>query len=438
MNKIFIYVKACSRRALDAAKVRDYLLENGYDLVENPKDADTIILFTCGGDDRIAKISLDNTRYFQKYKAELIVAGCLPDIETNKLSKIYNGKTLTTKELDKKIETIFPPKNKISFSKIAEANITFRNIYENHILLAARKIITNAKPIEKLYLKLEHHILSNFLGKDTFLYRLYLLRKDEFFILISRGCLGNCTYCGIKNAVGKLKSKPLNQCVEEFKIGLEEGFNKFIISAEDSGAYGLDINCSIVELLDIVTDFPGNYQISIDDFAVRWAVKYIDDLERIFKKGKISDIAIPIQSGSSRILKLMNRYSDVEKIKNIFYRLNRTYPNIKISTHYILGFPTETWDDFIQTLLLIIEMDIKEGLIFKFSCKEGTEAEKIEPKISVKEINKRWRYANNFFKKAGYYVICKKDIFMFAKIIEKQNISNNSKQTRYIKIGAIK
>lgn len=415
MDKIFIYVKACNRRALDAAKVRDYLLKNKYELVDNPEDSDNIILFTCGGDDRIANLSLDNTKHFQKFKAELIVAGCLPDIETNKLSKIFKGKTLTTKELDKKIETLFPPKNKQFFSNIDEANNTFNNIYENNIFFTIRKNIAKVKPLEKLYLKFGNHILTNFFSKNLLICKSYYPKKDEFFILISRGCLGNCSYCGIKNAIGKLKSKPLEQCIDEFKIGLEKGFNKFVLSAEDSGAYGLDIKTSFPRLLDAITDFQGDYKISIDDFAVRWAAKYIDDLERIFRKGKISDINIPIQSGSSRILKLMNRYSNVEKMKNIFHRLNEANPVIKISTHYILGFPTETWDDFVKTLLLIIEMNIKEGLIFKFSCKKGTEAEKIEPKINKKEINKRWKYANKFFEKEGYNVLCKKDMFMFSK-----------------------
>lgn len=144
---------------------------------------------------------------------------------------------------------------------------------------------------------------------------------------------------------------------------------------------------------------------TIANLNPRWVVKYIDKLEDIFERQKITRLCIPIQSGCSRILKIMNRYSDVEKIKDAFQRLRTTFPDVQVSTHIMVGFPSETEEEFKESLSLIQECNISAGQVIPFSCKRGTKAELREEKISEYEIVQRLKYGRLFLKNAGYNVI---------------------------------
>jgi tRNA A37 methylthiotransferase MiaB len=210
---------------------------------------------------------------------------------------------------------------------------------------------------------------------------------------VSWGCNSNCSYCGIKEAIGPHKSKSIEKIIGEFRQGLNKGYKHFVINADDIGAYGTDINSSFAELLDKLTNISGEYDISIANLSPRWLIKYIDDLEKIFKRKKIMRLSVPIQSGSSRILKLMNRYPDTDKIKDAFLRLKTAFPKLSLHTHVILGFPTETDEDLKHTLYFIKNSNISAGQIKPFSCKAGSGAEHIVPKVSQEEIYKRSQYA---------------------------------------------
>ncbi|UCD14050.1 MAG: radical SAM protein, partial [Thermoplasmatales archaeon] len=230
-------------------------------------------------------------------------------------------------------------------------------------------------------------------------------------IRISWGCNSNCSYCGIKKAIGFHKSKSLEQVVEEFGRGLNNGYNHFVLNADDIGAYGIDIRSSFSEMLDKLTNNHADYKISIANLSPRWLIRYIDDLEEIFKRQKITRLGVPIQSGSSRILKLMNRYHDTKKIKEALLRLKTAFPKLSLHTHIIVGFPSETDEDFKKTLFFIKKCNFNAGQINPFSRKTGAEAESIEPKIPEDEINKRMNYAKKFLKKAGYNVMYKSKVY---------------------------
>ena len=104
-------------------------------------------------------------------------------------------------------------------------------------------------------------------------------------------------------------------------------------------------------------------------------------MEEIVKRGKITILNCHIQSGNNRILKLMKRYSDTEKIKDAFLRLKKAFPKLIIDTDVIAGFPTETEEEFKDSLNFIKSTNLDMGLMIGFSCKSGTEAEDIKPKI---------------------------------------------------------
>ena len=104
---VFILEKACSQRQLDAKKIETYLIENNYKIVNHPKFADIIIFVTCAFRNAMAEKALNKIKDLQRYNAELIVAGCLPGIDKEELSKVFKGKVIITKDLNK-IDSLFP------------------------------------------------------------------------------------------------------------------------------------------------------------------------------------------------------------------------------------------------------------------------------------------------------------------------------------------
>ena len=401
MKKIFLYLRGCDRRALDASKVRNYLTLAKYEIIDRIEDADIILFFTCAVYDGITEESLKKVKQFQKYDAELIVAGCLQAIEREKLNDVFKGKTIITKNLDE-IKQLFPI-DEGNTKLISDANNVFRNNSISKSFREIKKLFQRIKFIKKSYLKIKNHMLRNLYGEHSLMYR-HIDKKPFFHIRISTGCLGNCSYCAIKKAIGRLKSKPINQCINEFNEGIKKGYNHFVIEADDTGAYGLDTKNSFPELLDKLTKIPGNYRISIRSLHPKWIVKYIDELERLLKTQKIVSIESAIQSGSSRILKLMKRFANVQKINESFLRLQNAYPELSLTTHYILGFPTETEEDFMNTMNFIRKINFSAGFIYSCSIKTGTSTENIKPQISKDTKRKRFRKAKKFLKNIGYDV----------------------------------
>ena len=352
-------------------------------------------------------MSIQMVKEFQKYDAELIVSGCLPNIEKEKLNSIFNGRIIGTKYFDKdpdKMDELFP-KNKIKFKDIDDANITFKNVNQNKPKTALKQTFKNMQLVGNFNFKIKDHIFKNLLGENSFFYFLFsLINKPIYRVRISWGCNSNCAYCGIKKAIGVHKSKSIEKSIEEFKKGVNNGYKYFALNADDIGAYGTDIGSNLAELLKKITKIPGDYKISISNLSPRWLIRYIDDLVGIIKTKKIIALGIPIQSGNNRILKLMNRYHDKEKIIEALIKIKKAFPKLILHTHIMIGFPTETEEEFKQTMSFIEKCNFDGGKAFPYSCKSGSVAEQIEPKVPKNEINKRLIYAKNFLKKAGYNV----------------------------------
>ena len=424
MKKVYIYVNGCERRALDAKRIQKYLLENGHIIINDPDKSDMNILIFCAALDTDSDNAIEIIKDYQnRYSAELIVGGCLPAIDKNKLENIYNGKTFVTTDLNKdpdKIDRLFP-ENKIKFKDIEDANIYDLNFKFQNINQESSSIFFKNRWYLNINAKIKILIAKTFqryLYRQNSLYHNFLL-ENPFFLRISWGCPNACSYCAINKAIGSMQSKPIEECLKEFNKGLENGHKTFIIDADDTGSYGLDINSTFPNLLDKLTSISGDYKIILRDFNPRWLVKYIDELEEIFKRNKINYIDLPIQSGSSRILKLMNRYSDTEKIKEAILKLKKTFPKLLMNTHYILGFPSETEKDFKETISFLKEISFNTIFVIPYSCRSDTKAEEIVPKISFDDIDRRINFLRKIMKDEYKYVMYKPGsrILVFGKKI---------------------
>jgi len=406
-KKVFIHAIGCLRRRIDAKKISIYFSENDFELVNNPKEADYIILFTCGFHNETINRCIKAIKKFKEYDAELIVAGCLPKIAKDKLESIFDGTIIPTDNLDK-IDEKFRD-NKIKFCEIGSVFSPWNNFniffISNLAILLKEKILKKQKFIVKVYDYLKNNILSKLPPIDQ-IYAEKIFEEKHYkgyTLLISRGCIHNCSYCAIKKGIGPLKSKPVNQCVEEFMDGLDKGYDQFILEADDVGVYGLDIDSNIVKLLDEMTKIEGNYIIRLGNTHPKLIIKYANELGEILKRKKIRSISIPIQSANNRLLELMRRSYNRDEIKHLISKLKTAYPDLEIGAQIIVGFPSESSEEFNETYNLIKEMHFDYGAVFKYSDVEGTESFGMEPKVKEKEKRRRMMTVLKLLKKTHDY-----------------------------------
>jgi len=399
---IFLESLSCTRRDLDTQKIYTYLSENNYTIVHDPSKADYIIIMTCGTTKELANISLKSIEKFKKFNAEMIVAGCLPETHECELRKIFTGKILSTKNLDT-IDKFLPSVTK-KFSEIPDANTRWNNQNNQTLKGVLKRIHAHMELMRKINWFLLNTAMK-VIGKNivhVMPFNRLFPQQGQYHISISRGCIYNCTYCLIKKGVGPLHSKSPEQCIEELMCGLRQGYHSFFLEADDSGPYGIDIGSSLPQLLRKIMDIQGTFTVKLSHTHPEWLIKYKDEFMEIFKQKKVNNILAPIQSGSNRILELMARHYPIKEVVRALQAYKNADSELSIGVDLIVGFPSETAEDFQETLRLFDKIHFDYGILIPFSNNEGTKASSIEPKIPKQVVDLRMKTALRYLRKQNY------------------------------------
>jgi tRNA A37 methylthiotransferase MiaB len=375
------FAGSCPRSQVDASLLIEYLASNGWKISNDFKEANLILLGTCGFDKFAEDRSIEYISVVEKKKnnSKLIVFGCLPSINEKKLLEKFNIITITPRTLDK-------------LDEIINASTKFEQIINPGVMEDYKYTVFDSfTPFERLTVKSQLSIkypfraLSRiFLGKGA--KPLYYRYENVFNIRIARGCLGECTYCAIKNAYGTLISNPLDTIVSEFRTGLGKGYRVFRLVAGDIGSYGQDIGTNIIELIQSLLDHKGNFKIIWDDFNPRWLTQYFPELIGIIenKISKIGYMGFPIQSGSEKILRLMKRNYTAKVTKIHLIALQQAFPDLEMTTHVLIGFPGEKDEDFNETIRFLESVNFNHIEVFLYSDRPNIPAIELPGKISEK------------------------------------------------------
>lgn len=364
----YIDAIGCEKRKLDAEKILQYMQKNGYQQITESnklKDADVVLFVSCAFNTEFSDLSKNKmTELLEKKrdKSTFILSGCLPDIEPDFIESMG-------------ITNFFGPTCLENIDSILEEDVTFNLIPEQNI-----SYFDNIEyPTPDL--KYRSPVLEE-----------YVNSKDGFKVRVCWGCLNMCSYCAVKKATKHLKSKPLNEIKNEIDKGIIAGHKKFFYTGGDVGAYGVDINHNVVSLLDLITSFR-DVDIYIQEFNVQWLIKYADDISNVFLKNQNNCnhvfLNIPIQSGSNSILNLMRRPYKAEEILDAVKKVRNSNPKIRIGSHFIVGFPSETNNDFEKTKKLIDDLDLDFIMVFTYCDHPSAESSKLHNKVSSEISNKR-------------------------------------------------
>lgn len=321
--KVFILTYGCTFNKRDSEYMHGLL---GDKVVDNLEEADCVIINSCSVKDVTQNKIFSFIRDCDK---KIILAGCIPKtVPKEKIPKV-----------DAMIDTN-------SIHKLPEVLQTFKDAFSDE---KENKINVPLVRIE----------------------------KDIAIVPISEGCLGDCHYCATKIARGKLKSHLIKDIVQEVKKAVEQGCKKIYLTSQDNGCFGLDTGERLHNLLREVCEIEGDFIVRNGMSNSNHVKHFVNELLDVYKHEKMMKfLHIPVQSGSDKVLKEMNRRYTVDEFKEIV-KVFREIPDMNIATDIIVGYPTETNEDFSDTVDLIKEIKPEVLNISKFAARPKTEASKM-------------------------------------------------------------
>ncbi len=341
MNILFVSL-GCDKNLVDSEVMLGMLKERGYTFTDDQTQADAAVVNTCcfindAKEESIQTIlELAELKKTGQLKA-LIVAGCL--------AQRYQA------EIQKEIEEVDAIIGTTALERVVETlDEVLDGKGENHL-----------EALDKAPLG----------GKER------VLTTGGYFsyLKIAEGCNKHCTYCIIPKVRGEYRSVPMELLLDEARQLAGKGIKELILVAQETTLYGMDLygEKKLPELLDRLCEIEGLIWIRIMYcYPEEITQELIDVMKRQPKICHYLDI--PIQSGSDRILKLMGRRTDTAQIEALVDHLREEIPDICIRTTFITGFPTETEEDFTETMEFINRMEFDRLGAFTYSPEEGTPA----------------------------------------------------------------
>ncbi|MBS3926171.1 MAG: tRNA (N(6)-L-threonylcarbamoyladenosine(37)-C(2))-methylthiotransferase [Nitrosarchaeum sp.] len=352
MAKIFVEAYGCSASFADSEMISGLIVNGGHTLVKDSSESDLNIVVTCSVKDSTANKMIHRINSLKS--KPLVVAGCLPKAEQNTVEKItQKASLLGPNSLGKTLQVI---------------DSTLRGV---------KQIALEDSDLSKVGLPKVR--LNPVIG----------------IIEIASGCMSECTFCQTKLSKGDLKSYRLGDIVRQVETEISEGCKEIWLTSTDNGCYGLDINTDLPTLINAVTEIPEDFMIRVGMMNPMYMPRIKNELIKSFDSDKVYKfLHIPVQSGSDKVLNDMKRGHTVNTVKEVVKKSKERFENFTISTDIIVGFPSETNEDFEKTFELINEIRPDIVNLSKYSARPGTEAAEWD-QIDASEVKRRSRIIFN-------------------------------------------
>jgi threonylcarbamoyladenosine tRNA methylthiotransferase CDKAL1 len=361
IQKVFVKTYGCSHNTSDSEFMMGLLNEYGYQLVDNFESSDACVINSC----TVKNPSQDAfSNYISKAKKngkKVILSGCVPQGDRT-LPGLEDCSVVGVTQIDRIVEVV---------EETLKGNI---------VKLLAKKDLPSLD--------------------------LPKIRRNKYveIIPINTGCLGSCTYCKTKHARGKLGSYEVDAIVKACLRAAKEGVREIWLTSEDTGAYGRDINTDLPTLMmEILKVIPDDVMIRVGMTNPPYIMEHLDKIAKVLNHPNcFGFLHIPVQAGSNKVLDKMNREYKVEDFELVCDYLIANVPNMTIATDVICGFPSETKEQFDETLDLIDKYRFPVVNISQFYSRPGTVAAKWK-KVNSIEVKRRSREVSRLFNQYNNY-----------------------------------
>jgi len=349
LKKIFIKTFGCQMNEYDSNRIFDTVKKIGFEKTEKYEDANCYLLNTCHIRDKAKEkvyheIGRVKKIFREKKKPIVIVAGCVAQAENQEMLK-----------REPYIDIVIGPQ---SYHKINEAIL-------NHSKNKKKEEETEFDTISKF------NYLSKIKNKDS---------KVSSFLTIQEGCDKFCHFCVVPYTRGPEYSRPFDQIINEAKELIQSGAKEIILLGQNVNAYSYKDKNKEFRLSDLLLELESFNELERIRYTTSHPKDMSDDLINVYKKTtKLMPLVhLPVQSGSNKILKKMNRKHTIEEYLIIYEKLKKINPNIEFSSDFIIGYPEESDDDFKYTMELIEKVRFINSYSFIFSPRPGTVAAHLE------------------------------------------------------------
>ncbi len=347
MRQIALISHGCAKNLVDSELMLGKLIQNGYKITLDETKADIVIINTCSFINDAEKESVKSIFDMINAGKKIVITGCLPQKHKKELQELIPEALafLGTSDIDKIVDVI---------KKITKDKKTRYEVNENP----------------------EYNYPED-------IKRQQITMGASSYIKIAEGCDFNCGYCIIPQLRGPYKSRKIENIVKEAKELAQKGVNEIVLIAQDTTSYGKDIygKPSLKELLIELNKIEELSWIRImytyPSLITNELLETINKLDKVVKY-----IDIPLQHVSKKMLEAMNR--PVIDNKKLIKKIRKFIPSIAIRTTFIVGYPSETEEDFQELYNFIKEMKIDKLGIFEFSREKNTKAYKLKPQIPLK------------------------------------------------------
>ena len=361
--KVGICSLGCKVNIYESELVTNILKNNNYTVVDFEDKADIYIINTCSVTNESDKKSRKMINRAKKNNpaAIIIVMGCYSQVNAEDID----------------VDIVLGNKDKSKIVEIIEEYIKTKQ---------KKKIIYDLTKVD--FEKME---ITNF---DS---------HTRAFVKIQDGCNAFCSYCIIPYVRGRVRSKDPEDVIKEVTTLVEKGYKEIVLTGIHTGRYGTDINTTLEELLNKLVNIPNIYRIRLSSIEIN---EITPGIKELLKENKVmaKHLHIPLQSGSNKILKLMNRRYNKEEFLSMVDNL-RDIPDISLTTDLIVGFPNEGEEEFNETIDTLKKIGFTKIHTFPYSKRKGTPAATMDNQVSPEEKKKRVhrildlsnKYEHNFY-----------------------------------------
>jgi len=359
-KKLHIKTWGCQMNEYDSSKMADLLnAENGFELTDNPEEADVLLLNTCSIREKAQEKvfhQLGRWKKLKKRNPKLVigVGGCVASQEGAEIQKRAPI-----------VNLVFGPQ-------------TLHRLPE---------MITDAQAGKKGLVDVSFPEIEKF---D----RLPEPRAEgvSAFVSIMEGCSKYCTFCVVPYTRGEEVSRPLDDILYEIAQLAEQGVREVNLLGQNANAYRGDMHegdmCSFADLLRYVAAIDGIDRIR---YTTSHPIEFTSDIVEVYQDTPevVSHLHLPVQSGSDRILTLMKRAHTAIEYKSLIRKLRKARPGLVMSSDFIIGFPGESKQDFADTMKLIEDIEYDISFSFIYSARPGTPAADLPDDVSLEEKKER-------------------------------------------------
>ncbi|CAE7818360.1 cdkal1 [Symbiodinium sp. CCMP2456] len=339
-QRIHVKTFGCPHNQSDGEYLAGQLQDYGYTLVETLEESDAIVINSCTVKHPSETRALNLVTNAQQAGKGVVLAGCVPS-SNKKLAQTLTGVSmLDVTQLDRIVEVVE------------------ETVKGNTVQLLDKRGDLPSLSLPKV-------------------------RKHRFaeIITINAGCLGNCTYCKTKMSRGKVVSYPIDAIIARALEAASEGVCQIELASEDMGAFGLDIGTNIAELLVRLSDaLPPHVMLRTGMTNPPFIMQHVDKIIEVLNRPNVhAFMHIPVQSGSDQVLRAMRREYTVGDFAYLADRLKAGVPELFLLTDIICGFPTESDEDWNQTMELCRKYQFQGIHISQFYARPGTAAARLKP-----------------------------------------------------------